>query len=74
MARAKYISIVKRYINDDNYIFLSGTVEELKVNKIIKTFKDTFVKVTESVPRAHAKINLKELFAQAMKIIKATKK
>lgn len=34
--------IVKRYINDDNYIFLSGTVEELKVNKIIKTFKDTF--------------------------------
>ena len=44
------------------------------VNNATKTFKDTFVKVTESVPRAHAKINLKELFAQAMKIIKATKK
>ena len=34
--------IIKRYINDDNYIFLSGALEDLKVNKSIKTFKDTF--------------------------------
>ena len=43
------------------------------VNNATKTFKDTFVKVTEVAPRAQAKINLKELFAQAIKIIKATK-
>ena len=43
------------------------------VNNATKTFKDTFVKVTEGVPRAHAKINLKELFAQTTKVIKAIK-
>ena len=34
--------IIKRYINDDNYIFLSGTVEDLKANKNIKIDRDTF--------------------------------
>ena len=34
--------IIKRYISDDNYIFLSGTVKDLKANKSIKINNDTF--------------------------------
>ena len=34
--------IIKRYINNDNYIFLSGTAAELKANKNIKMYEDAF--------------------------------
>ena len=34
--------IIKRYINDDNYIFLSGNAAELKANKNIKMYEDAF--------------------------------
>lgn len=34
--------IIKRYINDDNYIFLSGTMKDLKANKSIKIDNNTF--------------------------------
>ena len=40
-----------------------------------KTFKDTFVKVAESSPRpVFSKINLNELYTQAMKFMELTKK